>query len=533
MLNWSSSEEVGGIKDDLLNRIRKMLPVIDRTLDRFGAKTLNEYFGELILRKSQSLQSPDDLVKAAADYVAPILGEQAAKELSHDLRDFPVILTANHHGVDYFAQSFQGNWLFWLYRRQCHNRSTVVPVFSCGGVPLSNSSYPKGILLYDAIQPDSGELPFKLPVFPNNLNQTTVHAAPRFNENMVKLALKQLEQSFALKRVSRRVLETVGEILQQEYLDPLVLKQPNYSAQATLINNRLGKKIFTQDQSQPELIYIEFERVTTLLLRKDLINPDSLAFKIFFDPPLRTAVIKKLNGKKGCWNLQKITGSVIDTLETNTGAHLLAGYGSIFFWGLDVLGRHYPLSIIEDNGTEPYLAGRDGFGEKHRIPFNPYSILAALDSKMIFPSLFTMFTVVSLARAVTCVGGYFQSDYLPAIQNGLVQALKSIEGYRSYAEAVAGVTTDIYLSGMMFLLAGVNQEYAVPAGPIEIISRGGLKDGFFEELGSLPINAAHQIGLFNIYPDLVSRPERIERWQTSLAFELNRKDSNWVLPEAF
>ncbi|MGE5607563.1 MAG: hypothetical protein ACM3YE_17960, partial [Bacteroidota bacterium] len=461
---------------------------------------------------------------------APILGEHTAKELARDLENHPVILTANHHGVDYFTQSYQGNFTFLLYRRKFAEGSTITPIFACGGIPLSNSSYPKGMLFYDAIQPDSGELPFKQPIFPNNLNQTTVHAAPRFNEDMVESAIRQLEKNLKMERISKTAYETAREILEEEYLDPLVLKQPDYSAQATLLNNRLGKKIFAAKKLLPDLIYIEFETITALLLKKDLFNPDSLVYRIFFDPVLRNAVIKSLNGKKGCWNLEKITGLVKGAVTVNSGAHLLAGYGSIFFWGLDVLGRRYPLAIDDIKGPTPYLIGIDGFGERHKIPFEPLSVLAALDSKLIFPNLFTMFAVVSLARAVTCVGGYFQSDYLPAIQNGLIEALNSIDGYRNYAQAIAGVTTDLYLSGMMFLLAGVNGRFATPAGPIEIISRGGLKDGFLNELGSLSIIAAHQIGLFNIYPDLVSRPERIERWQKSLAFELNRENWKWVLP---
>lgn len=531
MINWLPLEQVNNVMDDLLIQTRKRLPVINRTLNRYGVGSMNDYFGALSYNKPRPLQAPDDLFEIVTNYVAPILGEQAARELARDLQNYPAILTANHHGVDYFAQSFQGDLLFLLYRRKLAGSSAIALIFSCGGVPLSNSSYPKGILLYDAIQPDSGELPFKLPIFPNNFNQTTVHAAPRFSEELVESALKQLDKSLNLKLISKQAFETTRFILKEDYLDPSVLNQPDYSTQVTLVNNRLGKRIFAEKSDIPEIIYLEFETITSLLLKKDLTNPNSLAFRMFFDTDLRSAIIKNLDGKKGCWNFEKITGLVQGTITANTGAHLLAGYGSVFFWGLDVLGRHYPLTIIDANGKEPYLVGKDGLGADHKIPFNPASVLAALDSKMIYPNLFTMFTVVSLARAVECIGGYFQSDYLPAIQNGLVQALNSIEGYQNYAEAIACVATNFYLSGMMFLLAGVDQQFAVPAGPIEIISRGGLKNEFLEELQSISINTAHQIGLFNIYPDLVSRQERLEQWQERLAIELYKANSKWVLPE--
>lgn len=531
MLNWSLPKKNCSVTDALIIQIRKSLSNIDQLLVRFGNNSLKDYFTESSYSKPQPLQEPDDLLDIVQSYVTPILGEQVAQELARDLRNYPVILTANHHGVDYFAQSFQGNFLFLLYRRIFASNATVAPIFSCSGVPLSNSSYPKGILIYDAIQPDSGELPFKLPVFPNKLNQSIVHAAPCFNADLVKQVLKQLDISFSLKQIPKRAHETVRDILNEEYLDPLVLEQPNYSAQATLLNNRLGKRVFVEKKDLPELIYVEFETIVSLLLKKDLLNLNSLVYRVFFDPDLRRTVIKYLNEKKGCWHYEKLTGLANGRVNEKTGAHLLAGYGSVFFWGLDVLGRHYPLTIIDSNDGKAYLVGKDGLGVNHQILFDPASVLAALDSKMIYPNLFTMFTVVSLARAVTCVGGYFQSHYLPVIQRGLVQALNSIDGYQSYAEAVVRVNTNFYLSGMMFLLAGVRGQFAVPAGPVEIISRGGLENGFLEELGSISLNTAHQIGLFNIYPDLFSRQERLQQWQERLAMELNKKNSKWVLPE--
>lgn len=525
MINWSQPEKAEDVIGDLINEVRERLPVIDSVLERFDGKSLNDYYEELCSLKIQPLQGIEDLLEAATTYVAPILGEIVAQELARDLQKYPVVLTANHHGVDYFAQSFQGNLLFLAYRRKFTGRSAITPIFSCGGVPLSNSSYPKGILLYDAIQPDSGELPFKQPIYPNNFNQTMVYAAPRFNEEMVESALKQLDKTYRTTRISKRAFEAVRDILLEEYHDPLVLNQPDYSAQAMLLNNRLGKRIFADQKDLPEVIYVEFETLTALLLRKDLFNSDSLIYRIFFDTALRRKVISYLDTRKGCWDYEKLKGLINGKIPNDTAPHLLAGYGAVFFWGLDILGRRYPLLIIDNNGKEPFLTGIDGLGITHSIPFNPLSILAALNSKLICPSLFTMFTVVSLARGVTCVGGYFQSEYLPVIQKGLTQALNDFAEYRNYAEALSGVATHFYLSGMMFLLAGVRGRFATPAGPVEILSRGGIKTGLLDELGSLSISEAHQIGLFNIYPDIVSKKERLPQWQKVLAWELNK--NNW------
>jgi hypothetical protein len=89
---------------------------------------------------------------------------------------------------------------------------------------------------------------------------------------------------------------------------------------------------------------------------------------------------------------------------------------------------------------------------------------------------------------------------------------------------VAGVATHFYLSGMMFLLARSEQHIAVPAGPLEIINKGGISWEFLKEAISITVEKAHKIGVFNIYPDMFPRPERMTEWQMKLAAELSNEN---------
>ena len=54
------------------------------------------------------------------------------------------------------------------------------------------------------------------------------------------------------------------------------------------------------------MVYLELEKIASLLLQMDLNHEDSLAWQIMFNPTLRTQVLNQLNGVKACWNLGKL-----------------------------------------------------------------------------------------------------------------------------------------------------------------------------------------------------------------------------------
>jgi hypothetical protein len=514
----------------VLNRIRGRLPSIDRTLGRFGEHSLADYCKAHPYYPPQPLQPINDLVETVYSYSRSILGAEIAGKLAVDLKNYPVVLTANHHGVDYFAQSFQGNLLFHYYHQEVLGPSTTIPVFSCGGVPLSNSSYPKGLLIYQTNQPDTGEFPYRLSIFPGTLAQTEVLAAPRFQRRMVETAIKQLQKSFHDGELPDTLVETIQNLLEEDYLNDFILNLPLYSTQVTALNHRLGKRIFAGAESPPELVYFEFETIAATLLKKDMTNPDSLAYRIFFDPDLRRRAIRCLDHQKGCWDYDRLRDMSAGTLGPMVSTNITGGNGTLFFWGLDIIGQHYPLTLVESKPNGLELAGIDRQGTYHEISFNPAGILEALGRRQIYPNLFTMFMVVSFARGVECFGGYFQSDYLPAMQAGLIESLQTIAGYERYAEAVESVTTDRYISGMMFLLTRSGKDQAVPAGPLELMSRGGITKAFLAEVfQAVSVAAAHKIGIFNIYPDVFQSQERTPGWQVQFCNEFNGANQGWIL----
>jgi len=130
--------------------------------------------------------------------------------------------------------------------------------------------------------------------------------------------------------------------------------------------------------------------------------------------------------------------------------------------------------------------------------------------------------VLSFARGITCVGGYYQCEYLPLMQEGLIKALKNTFGYHDVASFVASVTTDTYLSGMQAVMIRVKEDALVPAGPVEIIAGGGLTDKDINKILSLSVKDAHLASLFETIPDFVPWVIKSPSWKEQLALDCFR-----------
>ncbi len=164
------------IAEEYLNIACKNIPVINRIIQKYGELPLSDYLKNFILKPLPSYQPRDDFFKAVYHYTASLLGESLAYQAVHDLEEYPVILTSNHLGVEYFSQSLQSSILFAL----CRTAKTV-PVFSFGNIPLNNLTYPRGALLYNLSPDKLNNMPARLPVFPERLKRGIAGIIPGFD----------------------------------------------------------------------------------------------------------------------------------------------------------------------------------------------------------------------------------------------------------------------------------------------------------------------------------------------------------------
>ena len=515
--------------ESCLNVACETFPVIRNTIKNYGDNTLVEYLNHIIPEAGSSYQSMTDLLEVVSTYTKPLLGQEIAKQVANDIETCPVVLTANHHGVAYFAQDFQGCLIFSLNRSTRKNSLKTVPVFSCGTVPLNNLTYPLGMLLYRVGNGELDAVPRKLPVFSNKYRRRLVSVVDSVDEDMIQRAEKRIDKLVHDRMICSSLAEPVHKIFQNEYCAPSVITESLYSRQAVVLNNRIWNRLFGETGSVPEIVSLELEKISSALLERDLTNSESLVSCIMFDAKLRENVFEELDGSKACWQTQKLLMRLHADPLDKTELQKTNGCGTMLFWGIDDWGRRVPLYLKATTTSRDVLRGVDDRGNNWELPFSPKSIKEGIYQGKLLPSMFTSYLVVSLARGVVCTGGYFPFEYLPAMPRGIVAALKKTGGYGNVAKLVSNVSTNTYLSGMIAVMTRINRDYLVPAGPVEILAGGGIGKDDIERLRSLTVRDAHIGALSDTMPDLPNWVAPTPKWKTQLAADIARLLANKIV----
>ena len=491
---------------------RQNLPVMNRAVQHFGEHTLADYLREFTYSPTTAYQSCDDLCDIIKAQTTPLLGEHAARRIAQALASQGIALTANHHAVDSFSLTFQGTLLFILKNYIEAAATPTIPVFSFANVPLNNLMYPKGLLIYNVCNTGVDAIPHKLSFFPDRLKRRMVSATPPLDHDMIGCVENHIRNG-AQNRLAPKAVNALGAILQEYHRAASVEAASSYSQQCTIINNRIWKQIFAVSGYTPEVVYLEIEKVAADLLANDLTNPRSLAACVMFDPELRKRILDTLDNARACWQLSYLKNRL--GMSPN---QIRAGGGTIFFWGIDDRGRRVPLYLTRDGSNRDILAGIDDGGNSWQYAFTPRAIVNGMQENKLLPSLFSCFLVVAFARGINCIGGFFQGDYLPHMQRCIVTALGQTHGYERVARFVEQVPTDGYLIGMIAVMSAMGAgKSLVPAGPVEIISGGGLTCKDVEQILALTVREAHFAGLFDIVVE--SLPSDLARpgWKERLA----------------
>lgn len=483
--------------DAILGQVRGCLGVVDNALASHGRTSVKSYLRGLCGGDAAAFQRRDDFFGAVHDYTAPLLGKAVARRVADELETSPVVLTANHHGADFFAQSVQSSLLF-AGREVAGGPAATVPVLAFGNVPMNNLTYPKGVLVYRT-EAASG-VPLKLPVFSNRFNRKMVSLVPAYDTALLGRTLSRVDGLCAKNAVSTATHATLRDVLEHAYGAPQALGQNSYSRQATLINGLVWKRLFAEPARAPEMVYLEIEQIVNRLLRRDLANPESLVWRVMFDARVREHVVQGLDGAKGCWDRQKLARRAVRHAPLEAGA--AAGGGTLFFWGVGADGNRIPLLLDRSDPGSAALSGVDDKGRRWVVPFAPEHLTRGLEQGRVLPSLFTCFLVVALARGIKCLGGYYQADYLPKMQRAVSRALLNAGESATVTALIDRVPADGYLSGMQAVMWRAPNGGLFPAGPLEIIAGGGLTDDDLERTLELSVAEAHLASLFETVNDV-------------------------------
>ncbi|MEH6577332.1 MAG: hypothetical protein V7731_09695 [Amphritea sp.] len=516
------STENDSLIEHYMAEIRKRLPVVDRALEQYGDMPLSEYLDVVTETASERYQSHEDLADAVYEYAAPLLGEETAALAREELKQSPVVLTANHHGVDYFAQSVQGTLLFSQRKLPNGQKAKTVPVLACGSISMNNLTYPRGMLAYDLDTEKTLPGVVKVPIFSNRVTGKAVTWVPGYDSDSLKRTEKSVLRMVRESQLSDQSAKVITDILRSDYSAPEMLALSKYSDQAVKLNAQLWSRMFTSVSHPPALLYLEMEKVCSLLLKKDLLNNYSLLSFILFDSELRKLVIRSLNQIKGCWELEELEQRWSDKdcpqkLKSKS-------CGTFLFWWIDDEGRRVPLLPVRVQGRE-LLRGVDDRGETVELPLESKSLSGFLDSGQLLPSVFSCFLAMALARGITCAGGYYQAEYLALMQQGLFNALKDTPDYGYLATIVAQAKTDSYLSGMQIVMAESGENNVYPIGPLELIGKNVLTPEVLQKFDNISVIDAHQASIVDTLADAATDIKVSEEQWLTVAKELGKNES--------
>jgi hypothetical protein len=514
-----SAPQVSSAADVNLDLVRTKAPVVDRVLAGFGHLPIEAYLREAFPTAGNCFQPRDDLLTVVENYAAPLLGDEVAASLRAGLAEFPLVLTANHHGIDYFSQSVQGSLIFSLLgtvRGMPHHYGLVL---ACGGVPLDNFTYPMGFLLYAGRRANWETLPVRMPVFSNRYRRELVSAAGSMDAPLIERARQRCAALASQGDICASLGPTLDSIL-RDYADPDVLQLAGYSQQSVVLNHRLWQRLFSEPARAPQVATLELERITRELLAADLRNAGSLAWCVHFDAQLRRLVWNALDGARACWDSELLLAR-LRALGSGTASANTAGSGTFLYWGVTDRGRRVPL-YLDEQQANPRLRGVDDAGNAIEFPFSPEGLMETLARGRLLPSLFNCFLTISFARGVNCAGAYYQAEYLPEMRDGVVSALEAATGYERAAQCVAGVPAETYLAGMQTVMRRHDDGALVPAGLVEIIAAGGLTSGDVEKILSLPVRDAHIASLMETVADLAPQEAKSADWRRRIGEDCNR-----------
>ncbi len=485
------------------------MPAVDALLSRFETTKLRDYVTQLDQPHSPGFQDNQDFIAEIANYTHETLGSELGKAISEDLREMPQVLTANHHGIDTFAQSTQSNLLFSMRKRGDGKPAKTIPVLACGSVPMNNLTYPRGLLVYAGTSASGNGGICKLPLFPDSYKRKLVSVAGPFTAEMIgrsRARVKKLVEDGKLERSLESALNTVFDDFADVGQD-----FPGYGRQATVVNHRFWQRLFRDRCCRSELVYIELESIVRQLLGKDLFDKSTICHQLMFDPELRGRLIENLDGQRGCWQYEKLVRRFSSSTAEESVNGTDSAQGTMFFWGVDAKGRKVPLCIVEDEkGTGVDLRGIDDRGQLWTNPFTPADIVRGLQDGRLLPSIFTSYLLISIARGVSCIGGYYQADYLPIMQKAVIKTLRGNTRETVKTIGTKKLRPDLYLSGMQTIGLKTGGQL-LPAGPLEIIASGGLDTEQYEKVGEVTVLQSHIASLYDTIMDVVPQGSDFSR----------------------
>lgn len=394
-------------------------PVFKRVLKQYGAESLSVYFRKLgtdYQPQSVPKSRQKELVGVLCEETEKILGKRAKIAMAKYFKQRYFVSTAAHH--DFATHPFFANYLIAAGFANTDAGIPIVPVLSCAGISLNNSSFPRGLLFHDE---QLSEKRLKLVSLKDHHHP--VYGYPGYDEH-------------ALQKI--KPIELVASVLGGK-----VLKQKELSSQITLAVNALFKNL--PGLSKTEMAYLPQEEMAVRLFLKYHLNRNTIIHRIVFDNTTRKLFLEKYNG-------------II---------------GAQLFWGVN---EHERVSLRVKND---HLVSVDG---SMRIALTPKALKRALLAKQLMPTMSFTLTLLSFYYGLACAGGFSQVNYLSQMRTAYLDLLVLIPGSEKEIAIAKAVPTDLFAGDFHLVTLSAKKTKVAATGLDLILRRDSLTESNLRNL---------------------------------------------------
>ncbi len=255
----------------------------------------------------------------------------------------------------------------------------------------------------------------------------------------------------------------------------------DYADQITVIVKETWPLLFPEASrpTLPDLLYITQEELTTQCLL-ELLKEDNFITAAYFDKPFRDQILENFRGIIITWRERE-------------------GKGTHFFW------RKYP---GQPRSLRMYLQGEylipaDSRFEHLKIHMDKGSIMEKLAEKEIYPSLFSIFSMLNFYSGVRPLTGYGSAIYLSLFKNAWLKTLEH-SAFMEEIPLIKNIDTSGLVAGMaLFFRRFDGQLKALYAH--DIFCDGPLSPKYLEAAVSMKYGDFFKTGAADIYDYISSK----------------------------
>jgi hypothetical protein len=395
--------------EEVRARVIEKSPVLGEIISKHGSKTLFNYFSETLAPAPDSVERKGPMLSVLSGMAGDLIGPGVVENIQKEMQSNYSVSTADHHGPLTHPFFVGSNVARSITLRESDMKNVVV--LACGGISLSNSSFPRGLLFHN----EEGE------------SQRVLFAPWR----------DRLHPVYGYRAYSNISIEKLSQEIQALYNSPRVYQFKTFSEQITHTNYHLWKKM--PGLEEMNLIYLQQEDVVNKLLVEHHIPRKTILYKLLTDEKYLSSFQREFNGVKGAFSGD--------------------GKGTFLFWAL-VHGRREALRLEGDvlvNSDRSYI-----------LRMTPKTIIEAINKHELFPSMALMFIVCAFYHGLTCLGGFSQVTYLGQMKKAYLALLEEM-GESKEKVFAERISTNLLGGDLLYIyISGRENHY--PATSLDIIS---------------------------------------------------------------